>query len=146
MDALIKKAFYFIPDISGFSGFLENTTIEHSIHIISELLEILLDNNILKLELAEIEVNALFIYSEKDIKNNKIEEQTSRMLNAFRNHLPNYETQRIFNCGARATAIDLKIKLLVHFGRLDFIHVKNIKKPYGKDVNRIWITRFDLCQ
>lgn len=132
-----KQAFYLIPDISGFSGFVENTAIEHSIHIISELLEILLDNNILNLKLVEIEGDALFMYSEKDLKYNQIEEQTSRMLNAFRNHLQKYETQRICYCGACATAIDLKIKFLVHFGRLDFIHVKNIKKPYGKDVNRI---------
>ncbi len=43
-----KQAIYFIPDISGFSQFVENTAIEHSIHIISELLEILLDNNVPK--------------------------------------------------------------------------------------------------
>ncbi|PRX38820.1 DUF2652 domain-containing protein [Salegentibacter salegens] len=131
------KAFYFIPDISGFSQFVENTAIEHSIHIISELLDILLDNNVLNMELAEIEGDALFMYIDKDISFVQIENQVSSMLNAFQEHLKKYEHQRICNCGACATAINLKIKFLVHKGRLDFIRVKNIKKPYGQDVNRI---------
>lgn len=61
-----KQAIYFIPDISGFSQFVENTAIEHSIHIIAELQEILLDNNILNLDLAEIEGDALFMFSQNN--------------------------------------------------------------------------------
>ncbi|MBZ9730865.1 DUF2652 domain-containing protein [Salegentibacter sp. JZCK2] len=135
----IKKnqAFYFIPDISGFSQFVENTAIEHSIHIISELLEILLDNNVLNMELAEVEGDALFMYSEKDLSFSEVENQVTSMLNAFREHLYKYEHQRICSCGACSTAINLRIKFLLHKGRLDFIKVKNIKKPYGQDVNRI---------
>lgn len=132
-----KQAFYFIPDISGFSQFVENTAIEHSIHIISELLEILLDNNVLNFSLAEIEGDALFMYSQRDLSFPEIENQISTMVNSFRGHLHKYEHQRICNCGACATAIDLKIKFLLHKGRLDFIRVKDIKKPYGQDVNRI---------
>ena len=132
-----RKAIYFIPDISGFSGFVENTAIEHSIHIISELLEILLDNNSLEMTLAEVEGDALFMYSEKSFEFYELENQISKMLNAFREHLAKYEHQRICNCGACATAINLKIKFLVHYGRLDFIKVKHIEKPYGQDVNRI---------
>ncbi len=133
----VKKAFYFIPDISGFSSFVENTAIEHSIHIISELLEILLDNNVLEMELAEIEGDALFMYTSKNLEFQDIESQVANMLNAFRGHLRKYEHQRICNCGACSSAINLKLKFILHFGRLDFIQVKEIKKPYGQDVNRI---------
>ncbi len=126
-----------MPDISGFSGFVENTAIEHSIHIVSELLEILLDNNVLELKLAEVEGDALFMFTEDNLEFLQLKEQISKMLNAFRKHLHRYQHQRICNCGACSTAIDLKIKFLVHYGRLDFIKVKQIRKPYGKDVNRI---------
>ncbi|MCM4157951.1 DUF2652 domain-containing protein [Gramella sp. AN32] len=132
-----RKAFYFIPDISGFSQFVENTAIEHSIHIISELLEILLDNNVLNMKLAEIEGDALFMYTGQDLSFSQMESQVTSMLNSFRKHLLKYEHQRICNCGACATAINLKIKFLFHRGRLDFIRVKDIQKPYGQDVNRI---------
>ena len=132
-----KQAIYFIPDISGFSQFVENTAIEHSIHIIAELLEILLDNNVLNMKLAELEGDALFMFSQNDFSYSEIEKQVSAMLNSFREHLYKYEHQRICNCGACATATNLRIKFLVHKGRLDFIRVKHIKKPYGQDVNRI---------
>jgi predicted nucleic-acid-binding protein len=59
----MQKALYFIPDISGFTRFVNETEIEHSIHIIEELLETLLDNNPLEFKLAEIEGDALFMYS-----------------------------------------------------------------------------------
>lgn len=132
-----RNAFYFMPDISGFANFVEDTSIEHSTHIISELLEILLDNNVLEMELAEVEGDALFMYSEKEFSFSDIEHQVSEMLNAFHWHLQRYDRQRICSCGACSTAMDLKLKFLVHHGRLDFIQVKHIKKPFGQDVNRI---------
>ncbi len=36
----MKKALYFMADISGFTNFVNTTEVEHSIHIIAELLEI----------------------------------------------------------------------------------------------------------
>lgn len=55
-----KPAFSFIPDMSGFTQFVTETEINHSRHIIQELLELLIDSNELKLELVEIEGDALF--------------------------------------------------------------------------------------
>lgn len=48
------KALYFMPDISGFTEFVNSTDIEHSRYIISELLEGLIDSNIINLQLAEV--------------------------------------------------------------------------------------------
>jgi hypothetical protein len=49
----MKKAFYFLPDISGFTQFVDENELIHNVHIISELLEILLDSNTLGLKLAK---------------------------------------------------------------------------------------------
>ena len=38
-----QQAFLFMPDISGFSKFVNETEIEHSTHIIRELLEIIIN-------------------------------------------------------------------------------------------------------
>ncbi len=54
----------FIPDISGYTKFINQTELDHSSHIISELLELILDNNTLNLQLAEVEGDALFMYCE----------------------------------------------------------------------------------
>ena len=47
----IKRALLFMPDISGFTVFVNDTEINHSQHIIRELLEILIDSNSLKMQI-----------------------------------------------------------------------------------------------
>ena len=47
----MQKVLYFKPDISGFTNFVNHTELEHSIHIISELLELLIDSTTIDLEL-----------------------------------------------------------------------------------------------
>ena len=63
----MPKSLLFIPDISGFTHFVQNTEIEHSQHVISELLETLINANTQNLQLAEIEGDALFFYKENSI-------------------------------------------------------------------------------
>nr|WP_315166395.1 DUF2652 domain-containing protein [uncultured Flavobacterium sp.] len=133
----MQKALYFMPDISGFTNFVNNTEIEHSIHIIAELLEILLDNTTLDLQLVEIEGDALFMYTTKIPDYQQLLQQTTTMLEQFHRHTKDYETKRICNCGSCKTTIDLELKFLVHYGELDFIKVKTIIKPYGRDVIKI---------
>ncbi|HKH62865.1 MAG TPA: DUF2652 domain-containing protein, partial [Flavitalea sp.] len=52
----------FIPDISGFTSFVNNTEIEHSRFIIEELLETIINSNQLGLNISEIEGDAVLFY------------------------------------------------------------------------------------
>ena len=133
----MQKALYFMPDISGFTDFVNNTEVEHSIHIISELLEILLDNNTLDLKLVEVEGDALFMYVTKIPSYEKLTQQIKKMHVAFHEHTQNYDTMRICNCGSCKTTTNLELKFLVHYGDLNFIKVKHIVKPYGREVIKI---------
>jgi hypothetical protein len=133
----MKKALYFMPDISGFTNFVTTTEMEHSVHIIAELLEILIDQNQLELELVEIEGDALFMYTTKIPDYEQLMQQTYNMLNEFHFHTEKYEKLRVCNCGSCRTAINLKLKFVVHYGDLFFINVKDITKPYGNDVIKI---------
>ena len=136
----MQKALYFMPDISGFTNFVNHTEVEHSIHIISELLEILLDIATEDFELAEIEGDALFLYTTKIPDYKRLLQRTTMMLEKFHEHTKMYETKRICNCGSCRTTTNLELKFLVHYGALNFIKVKHIKKPYGREV--IIIHRF----
>lgn len=132
---MTQNAILFIPDISGFTEFVHHTDISHSKHIITELLELLLDKNEIKLELAEIEGDALFFYKLQDIiELNQIEQQIQEMYVAFHKHLKRYEYQRICHCGACSSAYNLNLKFVVHYGEIDFIKVKGNEKPYGSAV------------
>ncbi len=126
-----------MPDISGFSEFVNTTEIEHSIHIISELLEILIDTNPIDFKLVEVEGDALFMYTTKELQFDDILNQTRKMMQAFHTHTKMYERKRICNCGACKTTNNLELKFIVHYGNLNFIKVKNIVKPYGTDVIKV---------
>jgi hypothetical protein len=133
-----KNAILFIPDISGFTEFVQHTAINHSKHIISELLELLIESNHMGLELAEIEGDALFLFKLEEYVNlSTIETQIESMYLAFHKHLKRYEYQRICNCGACSSAYNLKLKFVVHYGEIEFIRVKDSKKPYGRDVIKV---------
>ena len=135
---MTQKAILFIPDISGFTEFVHHTDINHSRHIISELLELLIDSNNMDLELAEIEGDALFLYKIEDHVNiDSIEQQIQAMYLAFHAHLKRYEYQRICYCGACSSAYNLKIKFIVHYGDIEFIKVKETIKPYGSNVIQV---------
>lgn len=135
---MTQNAILFIPDISGFTEFVQHTAIAHSKHIVSELLELLIDSNNMGLELAEIEGDALFLYKlveEVDVA--ALEHQIEAMYLAFHTHLKRYEYQRICNCGACSSAYNLKLKFVVHYGEIEFISVKDSKKPYGSNVIKV---------
>ena len=133
-----QNAILFIPDITGFTEFVHHTDINHSKHIVSELLELLIDTNTMDLELAEIEGDALFMYKlDNQVDVLAIEKQIETMYLAFHAHIKRYEYQRICHCGACSSAYNLKIKFVVHYGEIEFIKVKDSKKPYGSHVIQI---------
>ena len=132
---MTQNALLFIPDISGFTEFVHNTSISHSRHIISELLEILLDHNRNEYKLAEIEGDALFFYCEIDkVDFEALQKQIKEMYIAFHSHLKRYEYERICHCGACSSAYNLNLKFIVHSGSIDFIKVKDKIKPHGSAV------------
>ena len=59
---MAEQAIVFIPDISGFTDFTSTTEIDHAAHIITELLELLVESNQSGFTLAEIEGDAVLFY------------------------------------------------------------------------------------
>ena len=131
----MKNSLLFIPDISGFTKFVQSTEIEHSQHVISELLELLIKANADEFQLAEIEGDALFFYKEEDVPSlEKLLSKVEAMFTAFYSHLKVFEKHRICPCNACATAPNLDLKIIAHSGELQFITVLDHKKPFGTKV------------
>lgn len=129
------KSFLFLPDISGFTKFVQSTEVEHSQHVIAELLEVLIAANTQDLKLAEVEGDALFFYKEGEIPSQeKLLAQIETMFSAFYSHLKQLETNRICPCNACASAPNLQLKIVAHCGDLQFIVVQGNRKPFGKQV------------
>ena len=131
----MPKSLLFIPDITGFTEFVNNTEIEHGQHIISELLEKIIDSNELDLEISEVEGDAVLFYKTDDVPDVlEIYKQARKMFINFHSHLKLYETQRICQCGACSTASKLSLKFIVHSGEIGFTTIKNHRKPFGSDI------------
>ena len=129
------KSLLFLPDISGFTKFIQSTEVAHSQHVIAELLEVLIKANTLDLKLAEVEGDALFFYKESDIPSQeKLLAQIESMFTAFYKHLKLLETNRICPCNACATAPELQLKIVAHCGELQFMAIQGNRKPFGQEV------------
>ena len=108
----------FIPDITGFSKFVNDTDIAHSQHIIEELLEIIINANEIGLEVSEIEGDAVLFYKQGPLNNmDKLLSQVESMYSKFHTHIKRYEHTRICQCGACSAANNLKLKFVINYGR-----------------------------
>ena len=131
----LVKSLLFIPDISGFTHFVQTTEVQHCEHVIAELLEVLISSNTQNLKLAEVEGDALFFYKENHIPSQeKLLAQVETMYTAFYSHLKMMETNRICPCRACASAPDLELKIVLHCGELQFMTVQGNRKPFGESV------------
>lgn len=130
-----NKGLLFIPDISGFTRFVNQTEIEHSRLIIQELLETLINTNQIGLEISEIEGDAILFYKYGEIPDlATLYEQVARMFCAFHKHLIAYDHTRFCQCKACTSATDLSLKVITHYGEFTSYNVKNFNKLLGKDI------------
>jgi hypothetical protein len=134
MNKTFNDTFLFIPDISGFSRFVNQTAIDHSRHIISELLELVIDADELGLTVSEIEGDAVLFFKDTIPTVNDVLSQVEKTFLRFHNHLRRYETERICRCGACETANSLSLKFIVHKGPVQLIKIKDHHKLHGPDV------------
>jgi hypothetical protein len=129
------KGLLFIPDISGFTRFVNETEIDHSRLIIQELLEILINANEIGLEISEIEGDAILFYkfgAAPDLKS--LYKQVERMFRNFHAHLMAYDQRKFCHCKACVSAVGLTLKVITHYGEFTGYSVKNFSKLIGKDI------------
>lgn len=122
------KGLIFIPDISGFTNFVKSIDIDLGVSITSDLLNVIIDNNPLKLELSEIEGDAILFYKiGKPIP-------LKHVLSCFKNMYEAFDsTYRKWKIAYNLEA-DLSLKLIVHYGNIIVYDIKGFKKLYGETV------------
>ena len=130
-----NKGLLFIPDISGFTRFVNNTEIDHSRMIIQELLETLINTNHIGLEISEIEGDAILFYKFGEIPDlGTLYKQVESMFCEFHKQLIAYDHTRFCQCKACISAVDLTLKVITHYGEFAGYNVKNFSKLIGKDI------------
>ena len=130
-----NKGLLFIPDISGFTRFVNESEINHSRLIIQELLETLINANKIGLQVSEIEGDAILFYKFGDSPDlAQLYQQVEKMFCEFHQHLIAYEQRRFCQCKACSSAIHLTLKVITHYGEFTGYNVKNFNKLIGKDI------------
>jgi hypothetical protein len=130
-----NQGLLFIPDISGYTQFINNTEIEHSRYIIQELLEVLVNSNNTGLKISEIEGDAILFYRfGKAPSIEEIYRQVETMFCNFHKYLNQYDERRICTCKACKQAKDLTLKIITHHGEFSTYTVREFSKLIGKDV------------
>lgn len=130
-----NKGLIFIPDISGFTRFINEVEIDHGRHIIQELLEVIINSNEIGLEISEIEGDAILFYKYGEKPDLEVlYKQVEKMFCEFHKHLIAYDHRRFCQCTACAGAIGLTLKVITHYGEFTGYNVKNFSKLIGKDI------------
>ena len=125
----------FIPDVSGFTQFVNSVELEHSQHIIGELLETILDANQMGLDVSEVEGDAILFYKLGELPDLDVTyRQVENMFLSFHRHLKIYESRRTCDCRACISAILLTLKIITHYGEFTEYKIKNFLKLIGKDI------------
>ncbi|KAA5549176.1 DUF2652 domain-containing protein [Adhaeribacter rhizoryzae] len=130
-----QPALIFIPDISGFTKFVNETGLETSRSLIADLLEIIIEANILDMSLAEIQGDAILFYrlgpppTVQEVIN-----QCKQIFIDFQNYLKIVERDQGSEAGASLSDSRLTLKVVVHYGRLSITQIREHIKLMGKNV------------
>lgn len=126
----INNSFYgtvLIPDISGFTKFVNETELNAGRDITRELLSVIINHNNLNLNISEIEGDAILFYKNDYIAPLLLKNQFEVMLKQFQNKLEELRVET-------GLEIDLSLKLIAHYGELSTYQLGKFEKLYGKTV------------
>ena len=130
-----QPALIFIPDISGFTKFVNETGLETSRNLIAELLEIIIEANILDMELAEIQGDAVLFYRLGPPPTvQEVIHQCKQIFIDFQNFLKIVARDRGSELGEFLSDSRLTLKVVVHYGRLSVTQIREHIKLMGKNV------------
>jgi hypothetical protein len=132
---MIEKATILIPDISGFTEFVSNTELDHSSHIISELLNLIISANYSGFSLSEIEGDAVLFYKKGDIPSkHSLVKQCIDIFSKFHEQLKFMDRDVVCSCGACRSASSLSLKFIIHYGAIKEFRIADIVKASGVDM------------
>lgn len=123
-----RKGLIFIPDISGFTELVRSTDLLTGRDIAVQLLSTLVDNNILGLEIAEIEGDAVFFYRwGRTLPINRVIDQFHKMKMAFEAKRQELEAEY-------GTRLNVQLKAVAHYGEMSEFSLGGFHKLYGQVV------------
>lgn len=131
----LTPVFFCVPDITGFTKFIATSDINFSKEVIPALLRKLIDANIIKMSVAEIEGDAIFFYKSGRLPSvNRVAEQCKHLYKTFSDFLDNLQKSDPENHTKYLADNQLGLKIIIHYGNISLANIKGRTKLLGEDV------------
>ena len=150
MTLTTQRGFLILADITGFTPFVATTELEHSQEILRHMLNGIISFLTPVFTLAEVEGDAVFVYStdpkartksgEEDINSQThlgemVTDVIESLYYSFRDKKNSFHRARTCECKACQMAATLDLKFVVHYGEYIMNNVGGKNKPLGPSVN-----------
>ncbi|NEU09860.1 DUF2652 domain-containing protein [Flavihumibacter sp. R14] len=131
----LTPVFFCVPDITGFTKFIATSDINFTREVIPALLRKLIEANILKMSVAEIEGDAIFFYKAGRLPGvNRVAEQCKHLYKTFSDFLAKLKIDDPENYDKYLAENQLGLKIVIHHGHTSLANIKGRTKLLGEDV------------
>ena len=131
----ILPAFFCVPDLTGFTKFVASTDISFSKDFIAGLLRRLINANILKMNVGEIEGDAIFFYRTGRLPSvNQVAKQCKTFFKVFYDYMNSVEKGRPDDHEKHLADGQMGLKIIIHYGKIGVANIKGRNKLIGEDV------------
>jgi hypothetical protein len=131
----LTPVFFCVPDITGFTKFIATADINFSKEVIPALLRRLIEANILKMSVAEIEGDAIFFYKNGRLPSvSRVAEQCKHLYQTFSDFIDKLEKTDPENYQRYLGDNSLGLKIIIHYGHISLSNIKGRTKLFGEDV------------
>lgn len=135
MNPPMRKGFLVLADITGFTPFVATTELQHSQEILQNMLKGIISFLTPTFRLAEVEGDAVFVYTEKLPRQEMILEIIDAVYFTFRDRKASNRRMLTCHCKACEMASTLDLKFIVHYGDYIMNNAGGKNKPLGPSVN-----------
>jgi class 3 adenylate cyclase len=138
-----KEVVLLLADISGYTRFMiaSHTDRVHGQVVITELLKAVIRQVEIPLEISKLEGDAIFLYAVKEGGEaswegvrKRIGDKLLSFFQAFEEKMAELTGSNICTCGACRNMRELKLKVLVHYGKALFYEIAKFHELSGVDV------------
>lgn len=134
-DDKLTPAFFCVPDITGFTKLIASADINFTKEIIPAILRKLINANMLKMNVAEIEGDAIFFYKTGKLPTiNRIITQCQLFYKAFSDYIASLEISDEENYNKHLAHGELGLKIIIHYGEVSSSNIKGRTKLIGEDI------------
>ena len=139
MSTTPTHGYLVIADISGYTSFVAKTELEHSHEILSELLELIVENFQPLMTISKLEGDAVFAYASEMLftRGDTLIDFIESTYVAFRDRQTSIMRKTTCTCNACRHIPSLDLKFFAHHGDYILQTIANTRELVGSDVNLI---------